>query len=265
VPAIALACMVTTPAWAAPGDPLGGDDTGCAPTTKQGLSCATKVHTLLAKLKRNALICHLTQDGQAFKTGMSSNGFHNAEVNCELGPSGQSAKEKFDALMGKLALVCDATVVANTNARRDVILGDASTAGSLDSLNAAVFCDATSGLEIDPGLNVGFIPSTTDHYKCSAVVAKLLSKLDYAVVKCHQKLVKAIFAGKPFDEEACEDTGIKSALAKYDAKVASYVGAGICPACLTDPMSPTNATTLGLNTVADADAQLQESYICPGP
>jgi hypothetical protein len=30
-------------------------------------------------------------------------------------------------------------------------------------------------------------------------------------------------------------------------------------------MSPTNATALGLSTVANADAQLQEVYICPGP
>ena len=265
VPAIALGCVVAAPVWAAPGDPLGGDDTGCAPSSKQGLSCALKVHALLAKLRRAGLTCHLAQDSQAFKTGMSSPGFHNAEVNCELGPSGTSAKEKFDAIMAKLAFACDATVVANGNARRDIILGDASTAGSLDSLNAAVFCDATSGLEIDPGTNVGFIPSTPEHYKCSVVVAKLQSRLEYAVAKCHQRLAKAIFSGKVFDEDACEDTGIKSALAKYDSKIAAYVSAGICPVCLTDAMSPTNATALGLSTVANADAQLQEIFICPGP
>jgi hypothetical protein len=188
VPSIALGCVLAVPVWAAPGDPLGGDDTGCAPTTKQGLSCALKVHALLAKLKKSGLQCHLVQDSHAFKAGQGTPGFHNAEVNCEIGPSGTSSKEKFDAIMAKLAFGCDATVVTNANARRDVILGDSTTAGSLDSLNAAVFCDATSGLEIDPGTNVGFIPSTPEHYKCSALVAKLQAKLEYTDAICLEML-----------------------------------------------------------------------------
>ena len=158
VPSIALGCLLAVPVWAAPGDPLGGDDTGCAPTTKQGLSCGLKIHALLAKLKRAALVCHLTQDGHAFQTGMGTPGFANAEDNCETGPSSQSAKAKFDAKMAKLSILCDPTVVANANARRDTILGNAATPGSLDSLNANAFCDATTGIEIDAGENIGFIP-----------------------------------------------------------------------------------------------------------
>ncbi len=108
-------------------------------------------------------------------------------------------------------------------------------------------------------------PRRADNYKCSVAVAKLWSKLDYGVAKCHQRLAKYVYVGKPFDEEACEDTGIKSALTKYNDKVNAYVGAGICPPCLADPMAPTNATALGTGTVADADTQLQEVFVCPGP
>ena len=266
VPSIALACLVAAPVWAAPGDPLGGDDTGCAPTTKQGLSCARKASALLTKLKRAVLSCHLTQANHAFKNGSGTPGFSNAEENCEVGPSGKSAKEVFDAIMAKLAFACDATVVANANARRDVVLGDENTVGSLDNLNATFFCDATSGNEIDPGGDDGgFIPATPENYKCSAYVAKLWSKLDTSVAKCHDKLAVSIFAGKPFDEEACEDTGLKSALARYNDKLNRIIAYGICPPCLTDAMAPTNAAALGAATVANADSQLQEVYICPGP
>jgi hypothetical protein len=272
VPSIALGLLLATAGWsvprvwAAPGDPLGGDDTGCAPTTKLGLSCGLKTHASLAKLKRAVIVCHLTQAGHAFQNGMGTPGFSNAEDNCETGPSAQSAKAKFDARMAKLALACDPTVIANVNARGATLLADQGTAGSMDDLNATFFCDATSGNPIDPGGDDGgFIPASADNYKCSVTVAKLWSKLDYTVAKCHQKLVKAVFAGKPFDEEACEDTGVKSALESYNAKVSGYIAAGICPPCLADSMAPTNALALGASTVADADAQLQEPYICPGP
>ena len=264
VPSIVLGCLLAAPVGAAPGDPFGGNETGCAPTTKQGLSCGIKMNALLAKLKRSALVCQLKQDGQAFKTGMDAPGFSNAEDNCEIGPSEQSAKAKFDALMGKLSIVCDPTVVANVLARRDVILGPSSTPGSLDELNARVFCDTTSGVEIEPGANFGWIPSTPEHYKCSVVVAKLWSKLDYTIAKCHHRQAQYVFAGKPFDVEACE-TGIKGALTRYYAGVAKYVATGICPACLADTMSPTSAESLGTTTLAGADAQLQDVFVCPGP
>jgi len=269
VPMLALTGMLAlgaATAEALPGDALGGDDTGCAPTTKTGLYCALKGHALLTRLKRSVLGCHLTQAGLAFKNGSGTTGFSNAEENCEIGPSAQAAKAKFDAYMAKLAQICDPTVVANVNARGATIVGDQATPGSMDALNATFFCDSTSGNLIDPGGDDGgYVPATPENYKCSVVVARLWAKLDYGVAKCHQKLVRSVFAGRPFDEEACEDTGIKSALAYYDAKVNAFIASGLCPPCLADPMAPTNALALGASTVADADAQLQEPYICPGP
>jgi hypothetical protein len=264
--AVIGALLVAAPVLAAPGDPLAGDDTGCAPSTKIGLNCAKKVLSLVTKLRLSVVKCHLTQAGHAFKNGSGTPGFSNAEDNCEDGPSNTSAKAKFDAKISSLLTKgCDATVLGNAATTRDVILGDRSIVGSIDNLNGTFFCDPTSGNEIDPGGDdAGFVPANAGNYKCSVGVAKAWSKLDKSLYTCHAKLAKAVFKGVVFDDESCEDLGPKSALAKYDAKVNKLIAAGICPPCLTDP-GPTNALDLGPSAIADADASLQDVYICPGP
>jgi hypothetical protein len=264
---MAIGCLLAaTPVLAAPGDPFGGDDTGCAPSTKLGLGCAKKALKTVTKLRLSVLKCHLTQAGHAFQNGTGTPGFSNAEENCEIGPSNTSAKAKFDARIASLAGAgCDATIIANANAARDIILGDETVVGSMDNLNSTFFCDSTSGNEIDPGGDDGgFIPATPENYKCSVGVSKAWYKLTGYMYKCHSKLAAAVFKGTIFDEEACEDTGGKSALDKYNLLVNKLITAGFCPPCLTDP-GPTNALALGTSTVADADANLDDVYICPGP
>jgi hypothetical protein len=266
LPLAALGCfLVAAPVLAAPGDPLGGDDTGCAPSTKLGLNCAKKTLAILTKLRKAVISCHLKQADLAFKAGEAQPGFGEAEENCEIGPSATSAKNKFDGYLAKLAASgCDATVLANAAATGDVLLGGDDVPGSLDSLNATFFCDPTSGEEIDPdGDDGGFIPATEENFKCSAAVAKYWAKHNYYVDRCHMKLAAAIFVGKPFDEEACEETDPRtSALARYNAGVGKYIAAGYCPPCLADPPG---ALGLGTGTIADADASLEDVYICPGP
>jgi hypothetical protein len=221
---------------------------------------------VVTKLRKAVLACHLTQAGHAFQHGTGTPGFSNAEDNCSVGPSNTSAKAKFDAKIAALTTKgCDATVLANANAARDVLLGDQTVVGSLDNLNGTFFCDSTSGNQIDPGGDdAGFIPATADNYKCSVGVAKAWYKLRKSLYTCHSKLAKTVFKSGIFDEEACEDTGGKSGLDKYNAYVNKLITAGICPPCLTDP-GPTNALDLGTSTVADADTTLQNVYICPGP
>src|SRR6266446_3668532 len=172
--ALGLALAGGPAALAAPGDPLGGDDTGCAPTTMAGLGCAKKVESLLYKLRAGIVKCHITMAGQAFKTGMSTNGFSNAEDNCSVGPSNTSVKAKFDDRIDTLeSNGCDATVIANARAARDTLLGDQSVTGSLDALNGTFFCDATSGNLLDPGGDdAGYIPASADNFKCDVVIAK---------------------------------------------------------------------------------------------
>jgi hypothetical protein len=269
--AVALsACLAATSSFAAPGDPFGGSETGCVPSGKAGLTCGKILTSAFGKLVASVVKCHLVQAAQAFKTGQSSPGFDNAEENCSVGNPTASAKTKFDALMVKANAVCPAGLVALAEARRDTFLADASNPLSLDSVNGAFFCDATSGLSIaDAGGGdqdeAGSIPSTSDHYKCSVAVAKLFSKLVSGVYKCHGKAALAIFANKPFDTDACEETPTKGARAKYDAKVQKLIAAGICPPCLADPMFASNALGIGVGVLAELDAQNEEVYPCPAP
>ena len=242
------------------GAPFGGDDAGCAPDDKLGATCGKIVAVGLGKLNANVIKCHLVQAGHAFQTGHSSPGFDNAEENCSVGNPTNSAKAKFDAYMVKAAAYCAPAVVTSANARRDTLLADQTNPDSLDALNGSFYCDTTSGLMIsEPGGDeAGFIPASADNNKCSVTVAKAYRKLVYSVYKCHVQLGLAAFAGKPFDEELCEETAPKGALARYNAYVQKAILAGICPPCLV-----ANATALGANAVAAIDAQNAEIYPCP--
>jgi hypothetical protein len=261
LPAVALGVLLAAPVTAAPGDPFGGDDTGCTPTTKLGLNCAKAALSTLTKLRKAALVCHLKQEDLAFKAGEGELGFSNAEENCELGPSSNSAKNKFDARMTALiGKGCDATLIANALARGAAIVGDASTAGSLDAMSASIFCDATSGNTIEPDGDdsIGWIPATPENQKCSVSVAKLWIKLSGYADKCHTRLAASVYSNRVFDEEACESLY----LSRYQASVGKLVQVGYCPPCLADPPG---AAGIGTDTVAAADAELGEVYVCPGP
>lgn len=249
------------PAFAGP--PFGGDDTGCVPDDKLGSACGKIVAVALGKLNVNVIKCHLVQAGHAFQTGHSSTGFDNAEENCTLGNPTQSAKARFDTYMAKASAYCAAGVVTSANARRDTLLADASNPDSLDALNGSFYCDSTTGLTIaEPGGGdqdeAGFIPADAGANKCSVTVAKAYEKLVYSVYKCHYRMAQYAFAGKPFDEEACEETAPKGALARYNAYVQKAIDAGICPACLAS-----NAAAIGADAVADLDAQLGDIFPCP--
>jgi hypothetical protein len=263
LPALGLGfVLIACPASAAPGDPFGGDDQGCVPSTTLGLSCAKKLLTTFEKLRLGVVKCHLTQEGHAFQAQHSSPGFDNAEENCELGPSNTSANNKFDARMAKLAAIgCDATAIANVNAARDVLLGDQSVPASLDSLNGAFFCDTTTGAFIADTSGsdqdeAGYIPADDGQQKCAVAALKSFAKLYAYISKCHIKAAGNIFKSVSFDEEACEAVY----KAKFDAAVAKYVGAGICAPCLGSLVA--NFDDL---VELDADSSLDDVYVCPGP
>lgn len=258
--------LIATPALAAPGDPLGGGHAGCAPADGAGLGCGRKIDALLAKLRLRLVSCHLRQASQAFSLGTANPGANAAEEQCATGP-GRSAKTKFDDAVATLAAKgCPPDLIANANARRDIILGDQSVAGSVDNLNGTFYCDATSGELINPGGDeAGYIPSTSDHLKCGGRVAKAWGGLQNALAKCHYKLAAAVFKGDTFDSAACETTGDRSASGRYLKKVFRAIDAGLCPPCLADTMMSTNAVDLGASAIADADADLGEIYLCPAP
>ena len=72
------------------------------------------------------------------------------------------------------------------------------------------------------------------------------------------KLATSVFSNRVFHENACESLY----LSRYQAYVGKLVTVSYCPPCLADPLG---AAGIGTATVADADAQLGDVYICPGP
>jgi hypothetical protein len=259
LPALALASLLAAaPASAAPGDPLGGNETGCAATTSLGDSCAKKALTLLAKLRIGLNKCHMIQAREAFQAGAGSAEISAAEEACTA-----NRETYFNEKMTALANSgCDAGMLGSVNARAATVLGDESVAGSMDALNASFYCDATSGNEIDPGGDDGgYIPSTLSHYKCSYLVSKAWSNLEWKLKGCHVKLGRSVFTSRPYDESLCEDNGDRSALAKYSAYIGKYITSGLCPACIAGG----GGAAIGTSTVSDDNAQLEEVYVCPGP
>ena len=213
------------------------------------------------KLRAAIVRCHFVQAEHAFKAGHSSPGFDNAEENCEIGPSAQSAKAKFDAKLAEYAGAgCDPTVIANAQAARDALLADQFN-GGLDVFNGVFFCDDTSGQPIaDPSGTdqdeLGWIPADAGNYKCAVGAYKYWVKLYDALLKIHVKLATAVYGDRVYVEELAE----AQALQKYSFYVDRFVAAGICSPCLTSVIH-------GVADLAEFEShsELGNLYICPGP
>lgn len=107
----------------------------------------------------------------------------------------------------------------------------------------------------------GFVPPDKTAGACEDRVSGNLAKLVGCMTTCQVKQAKAALAGKPFDDEACEQGTGKplSCRAAYDKASAWLVTKGTCPTCL-------NAAAQG--QLADAAVsfvvQLNESLYCAG-
>lgn len=244
---------------AAPGDPFGGDDTGCVPADKPGLGCSTKVEKLFSKLIMSVIRCHIDQAAAAFSGGGSGEG------GCT-----QSATAKFEHALAKLTqdAICPQAVLDNAAAQEAVLLADQTQTSppSLDALNGTVFCDPTSGVTIagtpgDPDNDdAGFVPATAENLKCAIGVAKNIAKLWSGVmVRCHNRAALAGFKGSAFDEEACENAERVGIRTRYDAVAAKLAAAGICPACL----DAAGQATIGDDIQSRADQENSVAFPCP--
>jgi hypothetical protein len=251
-----IGMCVSAPAFAGP--PFGGDVSGCVPDDKLGVGCGKVLTSALTKEGVGILKCHLAQANKAYQTGHSSNGFDNQEESCTA-----DITTKIDGYMVKASAYCSASVIADIAARRATLLADASNPDSFDALNGSFYCDSTTGLTIaEPGGGdqdeAGFIPASDANRKCSLIVLKAYAKLLKSVYYCHNRMAMYAFSGKPFDENACEATPPKGALARYDGYIAKAITNGYCPPCLAS-----TANALGADLVADLDAQNEEIYPCP--
>ncbi|TMA39831.1 MAG: hypothetical protein E6J83_14440, partial [Deltaproteobacteria bacterium] len=181
-------------ALAAPGDPLGGDDPGCVPDTKDHLKCSDGAMKAIGKAIAAVWKCHIKQADLAFK------GTPTDDETCENGgPGSKSAKDKLDTALAKLGAsgVCTGTnVIANAQMIETQVFADKNTSGSMDQQNGTVYC--APGTAIDPsGDDAGTVDTTStnkkDMQKCADTVAKNLCKLVGAVTKCHVKVADKLF------------------------------------------------------------------------
>jgi hypothetical protein len=244
------------------GQPLGGDQPGCVPDTKEHLNCAAGIAKALTKFVGAVTKCHAKQATTAFKVATGRTDTFDEEV-CEELDASKSAKAKFDIALGNLRAkdICASNQIPLAQALETELLGTG--AQSLDQQNGNIYCDGAS--DIDPGGDdLGKVPVNKDNLKCSETVQNNLRKVVRNVIKCHTQMADAFFGGESFDEEECEERDAdpahpKSALGKYNMAVDRLVAKAICPQCLDSP----NQKALGASAVAQIDASNGILYPCP--
>src|SRR5262249_12029027 len=219
--------------------------TGCTGGSKDQEKCESGLAKALGKFTASLIKCHVKQADAAAKLSPVD------DEACESGGP-KSAKGKLDAKIAKLAPTCPGNVLANAAALENSLLSGPS---SLDAQNALVYCDSTSGSQIDPtGDDTGFL-MTGGALKCADSVAKALGKLTGALVKCTYKYFDKTFIGSPFDFDGCKSTG----LGKYDANTTKLQGLGTCPGCL-DGAGQASLRDSVTSQVDDASGLL---FLCP--
>ncbi len=266
--------LVGAAAWAAPPTPTapgpgqhfncsdGGttscsnDDGGCVGNTKDHVKCSSATGKAFAKAVGTVIKCHSKQAQARFK-GTDATTADNAEETCEqTGPA--SAKGKLDADLAKIASICDPIQVTNAGLEEAVLFGGG--ASSLDGQNGGIYCDSASAALIG-GDETGWVASDKGALKCEQTVAKNVSKLVAAALKCHDKMNTSFFKGKDFDEESCEETNSsqKGALDKYNQQRDKLLALGICPPCLgTQMLLDAQAS----NAISQLDASNFIAYPC---
>jgi hypothetical protein len=233
------------------------DDSGCVSNTKNHKKCSSAIGKAFAKAINAVIKCHCKQ-ATARLNGATESAADSDEEACEQGPNGgKSAKEKLDAAIAKVTPICDSIQITFAGAEESVLFGGS--AQGLDSMNGNTFCDSASGAMIG-GDDAGFVPNSKDNLKCDCSVAKNVGKLVAAAIKCHDKMNGKFFAGKDFDEEACEevDTNGKAAHQKFTAAEMKLIAKGICPGC----QSAVDQENQAVNALGTVDSANVIGYPC---
>src|SRR6266581_2314814 len=283
-------CLAPGVGWARPGDPFGADDTGCAPATRDELHCESALTGALSRLVARMTRCKVQQADNAFRILHPRPGSTPPLRFDEEGCARSQAKAPFDQALSQLegAGGCPAAALINARALGDTLVAGQSTPGSLDALDEAIYCDATSGTLIDPAGSAssggsGLVPSTARHLRCSDAVGTSLALLARGLIRCHLRLARAAFHHQPianqldpgahgapyaaqlsgfvksitvFSEEACE----RHAQARYKRNARRLAAGDLCPSCL----DLTRQLALGDAAVAKAEQESGLIFICPG-
>ena len=252
--AIGAGCLSAALALAAPpgpGQPFADDDPGCVPDTTEHRKCSGTLAKAFATLVSGVSRCHDRQARAAF-AGSSTD-----EEACET-----KVQIRFEAHRDGVAAACSAAQLALAAAEETQLL-DASDARSLDAHNADAYCDASSGIAIDPtGDDAGWVPASPDALWCARGVAKNLAKLAQASLKCHAKMAYGFYTGRDFDEEACEEFDPlthRGARDRYSVRALKLIAHGGCPPCLDSIQQE----ALAVRTMNQVDADNARLYPCP--
>jgi hypothetical protein len=240
-----------------PGDPFGGDDGGCVPLSADNLRCGQQAAKAVEKLRGATIRCHTRQADARFGEVSGGGASSFDEERCEA-----AARAKLDGKIAKLAAsgrCAGSAVLASVATHVAELTDDQSNPTSLDALGGALYCDATSGVAIDPGGDdAGYVPSIDDHLQCGDRTAKSLAKLAVAFSKCHRDLGSRAFNGATdYDDETCE----AQARARFDDASAQLVAGGGCPSCLDGAA----LATLADDFTAALDSANAAFYPCPDP
>lgn len=233
-----------------PGEPFGGDDAGCVPTTSTRLSCAIAVGKAFDRLEASVVKCHSDQAKSRYDEFVLGSTRPFDEEGCEA-----VAVARFDDTVSRLATGTCLTSPSMTTIEtdRDALLA------ALDAENAGPWCDDTTGEPIDDGGDdAGWVPATAEVLACGGKVTKNLRALSTRLRKCHRTAGDKGFrlADPAFDEEACED----KFLAKFRATANNLASRG-CPTCLSAPMQVVLAEALE----ARLDSTNTTVFPCPDP
>ncbi|TMA69200.1 MAG: hypothetical protein E6J68_01010 [Deltaproteobacteria bacterium] len=201
-------------AWAAPGDPFGGDDSGFIPPDTVTQKCEAKVGKAAGKYVKCVFACHAQRAKGKLATA-------DAEDGCE-----DICEGKYDETIGKATTtvppVCPPSCMSPMSIQ---IIWK----GVVDSGNGQIYCEGTTPFGGD---DPGFVPSTTPFALCESKLGGLAAKLVGCLMKCHESRSKE--KTDATQEETCED----SCKTSYTNKFALITG---CPPCLT----PTTVSNYG--------------------
>ena len=237
------------------------DDGGCVSNTKNHLKCSDSEAKAFGKAVAAVIKCHIKQADAAFKT-LNGKPTTFDEEGCE-----NAAIAKLSATRAKIEgkAICDPQQINNFNVEQAVLFNHPPPAPalSIDGQNGNTYCDSTSGAMIDGGPggdDPGWVPNSAPNLKCAETVAKMLSRLVGAVIKCHIKLNDSDFKGKDFDEESCEETNPsqKGALDKFNQQRDKLAQLAICPPCLDSA----HINALGASALGQLDGANGIAYPC---
>ncbi len=235
-----------------PGEPFGGDDSGCVPSRSELKRCSDTAARVYSRLESSLARCHIKQASTRYSQAGRGQPKVFDEETCE-----SAAAARFDATLANLETGghCGASALLATAPNAGAALPD-----SLDARGADLYCDATSGVLLDAaGDDDGYVPASRSALTCTKRIANALGKLAASAMRCHQQAAADGFtlSHPVFDEEGCE----QQAAAVYDTNTQRLLTKGSCPSCLDGAAIAALRDDLlaGLDTVNAA------LYPCPDP